>query len=163
MIVFILQSVAFFTLFERHFLGGSQCRMSPNKVGYSGVFQAFFWWFEIVKKGAWFVALFFLVFFYIYANLLFCFDDFLKFTLPHFYCFVFWHKKLLHNYTAKGISRFKIYQFIYKWSKSSQLLSSLGWLFCYHCYCYDNSNIILLFHCIPWNICKLRASYLKVH
>uniref|UniRef100_A8QE13 NADH dehydrogenase subunit 1, identical n=1 Tax=Brugia malayi TaxID=6279 RepID=A8QE13_BRUMA len=32
-IIFILQVVAFLTLMERHFLGGTQCRIGPNKVG----------------------------------------------------------------------------------------------------------------------------------
>lgn len=50
MIFFILQAVAFFTLLERHFLGGSQCRVGPNKVGYGGIFQALFDGLKLIKK-----------------------------------------------------------------------------------------------------------------
>nr|BCD52137.1 NADH dehydrogenase subunit 1 [Strongyloides sp. EN-2020c]BCD52149.1 NADH dehydrogenase subunit 1 [Strongyloides sp. EN-2020c] len=37
---FIMQSIAFITLYERHLLGLSQSRLGPNKVGYYGVLQA---------------------------------------------------------------------------------------------------------------------------
>nr|WAP90826.1 NADH dehydrogenase subunit 1 [Neofoleyellides sp. XM-2022] len=50
MIVFILQGVAFLTLMERHLLGGSQCRIGPNKVGFNGVLQALFDGFKLIKK-----------------------------------------------------------------------------------------------------------------
>lgn len=50
MILFILQAVAFLTLLERHFLGGAQCRVGPNKVGYSGLLQAMFDGLKLFKK-----------------------------------------------------------------------------------------------------------------
>ena len=40
MMIFVLQSVAFITLYERHLLGSSQVRLGPTKVRFMGFFQA---------------------------------------------------------------------------------------------------------------------------
>nr|AQM38785.1 NADH dehydrogenase subunit 1 [Setaria digitata] len=87
MMVFVLQAVAFFTLLERHFLGGSQCRNGPNKVGYAGVLQALFDGLKLIKKEQ------LLYYFSSYVSFLFVpvcgfvVMFFFWFTLPYFFCF----------------------------------------------------------------------------
>nr|UYF12883.1 NADH dehydrogenase subunit 1 [Onchocerca lupi] len=104
MIVFILQAVAFLTLLERHFLGGSQCRVGPNKVGYFGVLQALFDGFKLLKKeqlllcfSSWFSFLFMPVCSFVLMV-------FFWFTLPYFFVFLSFEYSGVFLFCLMGVS-----------------------------------------------------------
>nr|QXT44854.1 NADH dehydrogenase subunit 1 [Crassicauda sp. Ningbo-2019]WHL46737.1 NADH dehydrogenase subunit 1 [Crassicauda magna] len=87
MIFFILQAVAFLTLLERHLLGGSQCRIGPNKVGYGGVLQALMDGFKLIKKEQIFLFVSNSIFFFIVPCFGFVVMIFFWFSLPYFFVF----------------------------------------------------------------------------
>nr|YP_011001033.1 NADH dehydrogenase subunit 1 [Mastophorus muris]WPN85869.1 NADH dehydrogenase subunit 1 [Mastophorus muris] len=88
MIVFILQAVAFLTLMERHLLGGSQCRLGPNKVGYFGVLQAIFDGLKLVKKEQLVIFFSSVVSFLFVPVVGFVSMIFFWFSLPYFFDFM---------------------------------------------------------------------------
>lgn len=84
----MIQSIAFVTLFERHLLGGGQLRVGPNKVGYIGVFQAFFDGIKLVKKEVVFGMNYSFGFFALIPLVCFVFMLMYWFVLPYFYDFI---------------------------------------------------------------------------
>nr|YP_010837678.1 NADH dehydrogenase subunit 1 [Mansonella sp. 'DEUX']WGC93687.1 NADH dehydrogenase subunit 1 [Mansonella sp. 'DEUX']WGC93699.1 NADH dehydrogenase subunit 1 [Mansonella sp. 'DEUX'] len=104
MIVFILQGVAFLVLLERHYLGGSQCRVGPNKVGYSGVLQCLFDGFKLMKKEHVFLfssSHFSFLFMPISSFMLMIF---FWFTLPYFFVFMTFEYSGVFLFCLMGVS-----------------------------------------------------------
>nr|YP_004935164.1 NADH dehydrogenase subunit 1 [Acanthocheilonema viteae]ADN52144.1 NADH dehydrogenase subunit 1 [Acanthocheilonema viteae] len=104
MIIFILQSIAFLTLLERHFLGGTQCRVGPNKVGYCGLFQALFDGLKLLKKEQ---LLFFFsswVSFLFMPMCAFILMIFFWFTLPYFFFFMSFDYSGIFLFCLMGVS-----------------------------------------------------------
>nr|BAV82707.1 NADH dehydrogenase subunit 1 [Gongylonema pulchrum] len=88
MVIFILQGVAFLTLLERHVLGGSQCRVGPNKVGYSGLLQAIFDGLKLIKKEQLLIMFSPFVSFLLVPVFGFVSMIFFWFVLPYFFFFL---------------------------------------------------------------------------
>ena len=51
MLVFIISTVSFVTLYEQYLISIPQCRLGPNKNSLMGVIQAFFDGIKLLKKS----------------------------------------------------------------------------------------------------------------
>lgn len=85
LIFFVLQAVAFVTLYERHLLGGSQERIGPNKVSFWGLAQAIFDGIKLLKKEVCIGSFYSLIYFILVPGFSFFVMLMLWFVLPYFY------------------------------------------------------------------------------
>nr|YP_004927913.1 NADH dehydrogenase subunit 1 [Heliconema longissimum]AEK94062.1 NADH dehydrogenase subunit 1 [Heliconema longissimum] len=122
MVVFILQAVAFLTLLERHFLGGSQCRIGPNKVSMGGVLQALFDGVKLMKKEQIFILSSNSIFFFFVPCFGFIMMVLFWFSLPYF--FFFWFL-LFRDFFVMFVGFFRFSHYIIRDFKRS-LYSFLG-------------------------------------
>nr|YP_010618311.1 NADH dehydrogenase subunit 1 [Clavinema parasiluri]WAX01689.1 NADH dehydrogenase subunit 1 [Clavinema parasiluri] len=86
-ILFIMQSVAFVVLCERHCLGGSQIRIGPNKVSVGGLLQAIFDGLKLFKKEIILGSKSSLFYFLGVPGLAFVISNMYWMVLPYFYAF----------------------------------------------------------------------------
>jgi NADH:ubiquinone oxidoreductase subunit H len=87
-LLFLVLSIAFITLFERHLLGLSQVRLGPNKVFFFGVGQAILDGIKLFKKEQVLLIKFSVVYFLFVPGVSF-FVLFLEiFCLPFFFFFL---------------------------------------------------------------------------
>jgi len=87
-VFFIIQSIAFVTLFERHLLSLRQNRLGPNKVVFLGFFQPIFDGFKLMKKELLFLEFSSDVGFFLFSLISFVVLIIDWFVLPLFYFFM---------------------------------------------------------------------------
>nr|ASS35174.1 NADH dehydrogenase subunit 1 [Thelazia callipaeda] len=108
MIVFILQGVAFMVLLERHFLGGSQVRIGPNKVGWNGLVQAILDGLKLMKKEHVFLCFSTVISFFFVPVLSFMVMIMFWFSLPYIFSFFSFEYSGIFFMCVMGISVFPI-------------------------------------------------------
>nr|YP_007024794.1 NADH dehydrogenase subunit 1 [Aelurostrongylus abstrusus]AFT65554.1 NADH dehydrogenase subunit 1 [Aelurostrongylus abstrusus] len=104
MVIFILQSVAFITLYERHLLGSSQVRLGPTKVSLMGFFQALLDGLKLLKKEQVLPIFVSDLSFVFVPGVSFFLMYFSWFLLPYFYGFVSLEFSLLFFLCLLGFS-----------------------------------------------------------
>nr|YP_007183178.1 NADH dehydrogenase subunit 1 [Dictyocaulus eckerti]AFV32097.1 NADH dehydrogenase subunit 1 [Dictyocaulus eckerti] len=109
MLVFILQSIAFITLYERHLLGSSQNRLGPNKVFLMGFLQALLDGLKLLKKEL-FVPIYGSdLSFYLVPGISFLLMIFYWFVIPYFFSFFSFDYSLLF---FLGLLGFTVYSML---------------------------------------------------
>lgn len=133
MIFFIIQSIAFVTLLERHLLGSSQIRLGPNKVSILGLVQAFLDGVKLLKKRIIFPSFSFKMVFFLLPTISFLLIMFYWFIIPYFfylftfgYSFLFFFSLIgfsVYPIMLRGIFSFSKFSFIGSLRSASQRIS----------------------------------------
>lgn len=105
---FIIQSIAFITLYERHLLGRSQNRLGPTKVVFFGFFQAIIDGIKLLKKEQLMPLNSSELSFLIVPCISFLVMFFEWSVLPYYYCFIDFGFSILFFFCLIGFSVYTI-------------------------------------------------------
>lgn len=156
-VVFILLSVAFTTLFERHILRLSQIRLGPNKVRFSGILQAVLDGVKLVKKEQILPFNSSEIFFLVFPSVLFfvLFLDWL--CLPFFFFFFNFQFSFFFLLCLVG---FSVYRNLLRSIISKSKYSSVGGLRASSQRVSFEIALSLFFLCFFFFVCSLELSFL---
>lgn len=107
-IFFIIQSIAFITLYERHLLSLSQNRLGPNKVSLWGIAQAILDGIKLLKKEQILPIKIFDISFLFIPGVAFIIIFFEWFTLPFFFSFFTFEFSLVFLLCMVGFSVYRV-------------------------------------------------------